>query len=244
MHTRLLSLTLLCLTMSACSGCSKDSDTQAKGAQPSGASAQPAPAAAPAAGEVTLNTDPATAKGFQKKALEGTELFATMKTNHGDVVLRLFSKDAPKTVSNFVGLATGEQPWRDPRTGERVEGRPLYSGLTFHRVIPGFMIQGGDPLGVGMGNPGYRFEDEVQSGRGFDKPGLLAMANAGPRTNGSQFFITTSTPGYLNGKHTIFGEVVKGYEVVEKISNVQRDGRDRPTTPVTIESITVHDAQP
>lgn len=171
---------------------------------------------------------------------EGKELYATFDTTQGTVVVKLFSKDAPKTVENFVGLATGEKDWRHPNNPEKViTGTSLYAGTVFHRVIPGFMIQGGDPLGSGRGDPGYRFEDEFQSGRTFDKVGLLAMANAGPNTNGSQFFITTSMPGYLNNKHTIFGEVVKGYEVVEAISNVPRDGMDRPNTPVTISKVSL-----
>ncbi|PZR09916.1 MAG: peptidylprolyl isomerase [Archangium gephyra] len=162
-----------------------------------------------------------------------------MVTNNGTIVLKLFSKDAPKTVKNFVGLSTGEREWRNPATGEMKKGVPLYNGTTFHRVIEGFMIQGGDPLGTGIGNPGYQFEDEFQSGRTFDKVGLLAMANAGPGTNGSQFFITTSMPAYLNNKHTIFGEVVKGYDVVEAISKVPKGRGDKPLQPVIIEKITI-----
>ncbi len=171
----------------------------------------------------------------------GAAQFATLKTNMGSVTVKLYPQDAPKTVKNFVGLATGEKEWRNPATGETKKGVSLYAGTIFHRVIPGFMIQGGDPLGTGTGDPGYRFEDEVQSGRTFDRVGLLAMANAGPGTNGSQFFITTSTPTYLNGKHTIFGEVIKGYEVVEAISKVPRGQADRPVQPVVIENITVSD---
>jgi peptidyl-prolyl cis-trans isomerase A (cyclophilin A) len=167
-----------------------------------------------------------------------------METNQGTIVIKLFSKDAPKTVSNFVGLASGEQPWINPRTGERVEGKPLYDGVIFHRVIPDFMIQGGDPTGTGRGDPGYRFEDEFKSNRDFDKKGLLAMANAGPRTNGSQFFITTSEPQFLKGKHTIFGEVVKGYDVVEKIANTPRNRQDKPDTDMVIQHVTISDAQP
>ncbi|RJS16537.1 peptidylprolyl isomerase [Corallococcus sp. H22C18031201] len=231
MRTRLLTLGFLCLALTACS---KEKEGQSGGKSSTTTTPQ----------SVDLNTDAATAKGWQKKALDGQELFATLTTNQGPIVVRLFSKDAPKTVSNFVGLASGEQPWIDPATGQRVEGRPLYNGLTFHRVIPGFMIQGGDPTGTGRGSPGYRFEDEFQGSHSFDKPGILAMANAGPRTNGSQFFITTSTPAYLNGRHTIFGEVVKGYEVVEKISNVPRDAQDKPAEPVVIQSIQVSDSQP
>ncbi len=176
------------------------------------------------------------------KVSAGKDLYATIKTNLGSVTLKLYSKDAPKTVKNFVGLSTGEREWRNPATGEVKKGTPLYNGTIFHRVIDGFMIQGGDPLGTGTGNPGYQFEDEVASGRTFDRVGLLAMANAGPGTNGSQFFITTSTPQYLNGKHTIFGEVVKGYDVVEAISKVPKQPGDRPITPVVIENIAITEA--
>ncbi len=122
--------------------------------------------------------------------------------------------------------------------------KPLYDGTVFHRVIPNFMIQGGDPLGAGHGGPGYKFEDEFQSGRTFDKPGLLAMANSGPNTNGSQFFITTSTPSHLNNRHTIFGEVISGYDVVEAIGNVPRDGRDKPREPVVLEKVIISDKKP
>ena len=147
----------------------------------------------------------------------GKELFATFKTSMGDIVVKLFCKDAPKTVENFVGLATGEKGWTDPRTGGQTN-KPLYDGTLFHRVIPDFMIQGGDPLGKGTGGPGYQFEDEFGSGKGFNKPGLLAMANAGPNTNGSQFFITEKATPWLNGHHTIFGEVIKGFDLVPKIT--------------------------
>ena len=173
------------------------------------------------------------------KVSSGADLYASIHTNMGTVVVKLFSKDAPVTVKNFVGLSTGEREWKNPATGETKKGVPLYNGTIFHRVIEGFMIQGGDPLGTGTGNPGYQFEDELQSHRTFDRVGLLAMANAGPATNGSQFFITTSTPTYLNGKHTIFGEVVKGYEVVEAISKVPKGQGDRPLQPVVIESISI-----
>jgi peptidyl-prolyl cis-trans isomerase A (cyclophilin A) len=144
------------------------------------------------------------------------DLYAVFKTSRGSITVKLFEKDAPKTVDNFVGLATGKKEWIDPRTGQKSKA-PLYDGTAFHRVIPDFMIQGGDPLGTGTGGPGYRFEDEFQSGKRFDKPNLLAMANAGPNTNGSQFFITEVATPHLNGRHTIFGEVVKGQELVPKI---------------------------
>jgi peptidyl-prolyl cis-trans isomerase A (cyclophilin A) len=145
------------------------------------------------------------------------DLYAIFQTSQGNITVRLFEKDAPETVANFVGLATGAKEWTDPRSGAKSHAK-LYDGTKFHRVIPNFMIQGGDPLGTGTGDPGYRFKDEFQSGRKFDKPGLLAMANAGPNTNGSQFFITEVPTPHLNNKHTIFGEVVKGFELVPKIA--------------------------
>jgi peptidyl-prolyl cis-trans isomerase A (cyclophilin A) len=178
-----------------------------------------------------------------KAALAGKTLFATFETTEGNIVVLLFSKDAPKTVANFVGLAAGEKEFMDPAKNVKAK-RAYYNGVVFHRVIPGFMIQGGDPLGMGIGGPGYQFEDEFQSGRGFDKVGLLAMANSGPNTNGSQFFITTSMPTYLNNRHTVFGEVIAGYEVVERISQVARDGNDKPLTPVTIKNIKLSDKAP
>jgi peptidyl-prolyl cis-trans isomerase A (cyclophilin A) len=145
------------------------------------------------------------------------DLYAIFQTSAGDITIRLFEKDAPKTVANFVSLATGSREWTDPRTGQKTSAR-LYDGTVFHRVIPQFMIQGGDPLGQGVGGPGYKFEDEFQSGKTFDKPGLLAMANAGPNTNGSQFFITEVSTPHLNHRHTIFGEVTKGFELVPQIA--------------------------
>jgi peptidyl-prolyl cis-trans isomerase A (cyclophilin A) len=181
---------------------------------------------------------------WQQKALKGQELYATLDTNQGTIVVRLFSKEAPLTVANFVGLANGEQQWTDPRSNEVKTNTPLYQNIIFHRVIPEFMIQGGDPLGVGRGSPGYRFEDEFGSGRAFDKKGLLAMANAGPVTNGSQFFITVSTPQHLTGRHTIFGETVKGYDVVERISQVPTAGADRPVQDVVLKKVTISDKQP
>ncbi|MGE6759673.1 peptidylprolyl isomerase [Corallococcus sp. AB049A] len=195
------------------------------------------------AAAVALAAEPA-AGPWTKKVQAGKDVWATLKTNQGTIVLKLFSKDAPKTVENFVGLATGEKAWTDPATGKEVKGKPLYNGTVFHRVIPNFMIQGGDPTGTGMGDPGYRFEDEFQSGRSFDKPGILAMANAGPNSNGSQFFITTSTPTHLTGRHTIFGEVVTGYDVVEKIGLVPRSAQNRPQTPVILEKVTLSDKAP
>ncbi|HLT28911.1 MAG TPA: peptidylprolyl isomerase [Myxococcaceae bacterium] len=187
---------------------------------------------------------PEPAKGpWTDKVKAGTPLFATLKTNKGDIVLRLFSKEAPLAVGNFVGLATGEQPYTDPTTGKKGSG-PYYRNVTFHRVIPGFMIQGGDPTGTGRGNPGYAFADEFDSGRSFDKPGLLAMANSGPGTNGGQFFITVAPTPHLNNRHTIFGEVLQGYPVVEAISRVERAARDKPVEDVVIRSITFSETAP
>jgi peptidyl-prolyl cis-trans isomerase A (cyclophilin A) len=180
---------------------------------------------------------------WTKLALSGKDLYATFKTTEGEIAVRLFAKDAPQTAANFVGLATGEKEWTDPQTHQKSH-RALYDGTLFHRVIPNFMIQGGDPLGSGMGSPGYRFEDEFKSGRKFDKVGLLAMANSGPNTNGSQFFITTSTPSHLNNRHTIFGEVISGYDVVVKIASVPRDGRDRPNKDVVLNKVVISDKAP
>jgi peptidyl-prolyl cis-trans isomerase A (cyclophilin A) len=182
---------------------------------------------------------------WSDKAIAGQDLWVTMKTSEGDIVIHLFSKEAPKTVANFVGLASGEKEWRDPRTGKLTTAR-AYDQTIFHRVIAGFMIQGGDPTGRGTGEPGYTFADETSNGKKFDKVGLLAMANRGPGTNGMQWFITVSTPNYLDGKHTIFGEVVSGYSVVEKISKVPTgaDGRDRPDTAVVLKSLQISDKPP
>jgi peptidyl-prolyl cis-trans isomerase A (cyclophilin A) len=165
-------------------------------------------------------------------------LTATLRTNQGQVVIRLFPDHAPKTVRNFVELAEGGRQWTDPRTGRATTGK-LYDGTVFHRVIPDFMIQGGDPLGSGRGGPGYKFADEIHPDLAFDRPYLLAMANAGPGTNGSQFFITTVPTPWLNGKHTIFGEVIDGADVVDLISRVKTGSQDRPAEDVTIDSVTV-----
>jgi peptidyl-prolyl cis-trans isomerase A (cyclophilin A) len=166
-----------------------------------------------------------------------TTLTATLQTSEGRIVVRLFPDHAPKTVSNFVELAEGTREWTDPRTRSSATGK-LYDGTIFHRVIPGFMIQGGDPLGTGTGGPGYKFGDEFHPDLSFSRPYLLAMANAGPRTNGSQFFITTVPTPWLTGKHTIFGEVIEGADVVDRISQVKSNA-DRPVTDVVLESVEV-----
>jgi len=167
-----------------------------------------------------------------------TTLTATLKTSEGTIVLRLFPDHAPKTVSNFVELAEGSREWTDPQTRSSSTGK-LYDGTIFHRVIPDFMIQGGDPLGTGTGGPGYQFGDEFHPDLTFSRPYLLAMANAGPGTNGSQFFITTAPTPWLNRKHTIFGEVIEGADVVDRISRVKTHAGDRPVTDVVLESVTV-----
>ena len=165
-------------------------------------------------------------------------LTATLQTSQGPIVVRLFPDHAPKTVRNFVELAEGARQWTDPRTGGATAAK-LYDGTVFHRVIPNFMIQGGDPLGSGRGGPGYKFADEIHPDLAFDRPYLLAMANAGPGTNGSQFFITVVPTPWLNGKHTIFGEVVDGADVVDRISRVKTGSQDRPVEDVTIDSVTI-----
>ncbi|MFE9677629.1 peptidylprolyl isomerase [Streptomyces sp. NPDC006259] len=169
------------------------------------------------------------------------QLYATLKTNHGDIVVRLFPDHAPRTVKNFVDLATGGREWTHPATGEKSTAK-LYDGTVFHRVISGFMIQGGDPLGNGTGGPGYQFEDEFHPDLRFDRPYLLAMANAGPGTNGSQFFVTVSPTAWLTRKHSIFGEVtdVASQKVIDAIAGVQTNPRtDRPLKDVVIESVVV-----
>jgi peptidyl-prolyl cis-trans isomerase A (cyclophilin A) len=165
--------------------------------------------------------------------------YAVFETSEGTIVCRLFEKEAPKTVANFVELSEGKREWTHPTTRKKSTS-PLYDGTIFHRVIPGFMIQGGDPQGTGMGGPGYQFEDETKnSPHKFDKAGKLAMANAGPNTNGSQFFITVANTDWLTGKHTIFGEVVEGYDVVEKIAKVARNRQDRPNKDVVVNSVKI-----
>ncbi len=165
-------------------------------------------------------------------------LYAHFSTSLGDFTARLFEQEAPKTVANFAGLAAGTQEFTDPKSGAKVK-RPFYDGLVFHRVIPEFMIQGGCPLGTGTGGPGYRFADEFHPSLRHTKPGLLSMANAGPGTNGSQFFVTVAAAPWLDGKHAIFGEVVSGYDVVDNISNTDRDRQDRPRTPVVMQRVTI-----
>jgi peptidyl-prolyl cis-trans isomerase A (cyclophilin A) len=195
------------------------------GVEPAAAQRLPAPGAptqAPAAAAKEQHLTPGTCARFT--------------TTEGEFVVRLFEDRAPKTVANFVGLAEGT---KDPATGKPGQVKPFYDGLIFHRVIEGFMIQGGDPQGDGRGGPNYTFADEFDPKVKFDRPGLLAMANRGPNTNGSQFFITLAATSWLNGKHTIFGEVVEGMDIIRKIGGVKTGAEDRPVTPVVVKSVTI-----
>src|SRR3990172_5230118 len=186
---------------------------------------------------------PGVTAGAEKEKKVSEPLYATFKTSMGDIVVRLYEDKAPKTVENFVGLATGTKEWTDPKTGQKVK-RPLYSGTIFHRVIPNFMIQGGDPLGSGRGGPGYRLNDEFHPDLKHNKPGILSMANAGPNTNGSQFFITTVPTPHLDNRHSVFGEVVKGQEVVVAIGNVPRGPGDRPQKDVVLQEAVISREKP
>ena len=214
------------LFSAALTACKEQGSTPAPQQTPPATPPTAAPAAPPAAPSPVQPTPAAAPTKGKDNAMADTngipqgdgDLYAVFKTSEGDLVIKLFEKDAPKTIANFVGLATGKKQWKDPRSGQTMTDKPLYDGTVFHRVIPQFMIQGGDPLGTGTGDPGYRFEDEFGSGKRFDKPGLLAMANAGPNTNGSQFFITEVPTPHLNNRHTIFGEVLKGIELIPRIA--------------------------
>lgn len=169
---------------------------------------------------------------------KGQNMFAVFETNLGTFKVKLFAKEAPKTVENFVGLAEGTKEWTDPKTGKK-EKKPFYNGLTFHRVIKGFMLQGGDPAGNGTGGPGYQFGDEFHPELKHSKPGMLSMANAGPGTNGSQFFVTVAATPWLDGKHSVFGEVVEGMDVVKKIEVVKTGPNDRPVEPVVMKTVKI-----
>jgi peptidyl-prolyl cis-trans isomerase A (cyclophilin A) len=171
--------------------------------------------------------------------LSNSTVYALFETSEGPFSIELFEDRAPKTVANFVDLATGVRSWKHPESGEVFDGRPYYDGQIFHRVIDGFMIQGGDPSGTGFGGPGYTFDDEFDPGLGHDRPGILSMANAGPNTNGSQFFITLAPTPHLDNRHTVFGAVVEGLDVVKKIARVDTGPNDRPVHRVTIEKVTI-----
>jgi len=170
----------------------------------------------------------------EKKLKPG--LYAHFVTSEGNFTVKFFEAEAPKTVANFTGLAQGTI---EPATGKPGKSKPFYNGLTFHRIIKDFMLQGGDPLGTGTGGPGYRFADEINPKLKFTKAGLLAMANAGPNTNGSQFFITLAPTDWLNGKHTIFGEVVEGMDIIRKIGVAKTLPGDRPATPIIMKTVTI-----
>jgi peptidyl-prolyl cis-trans isomerase A (cyclophilin A) len=164
---------------------------------------------------------------------------ATLHTSEGDIDVELYDERAPRTVDNFVGLATGGQEWTDPETGEEVEGEPLYDDVVFHRIIEDFMIQGGDPTGTGRGGPGYQFDDEFHEELRHDDAGILSMANSGPDTNGSQFFITLDAQPHLDDRHAVFGKVTDGMDVVREIGDVETDANDRPREDIVLESVSV-----
>jgi peptidyl-prolyl cis-trans isomerase A (cyclophilin A) len=168
-----------------------------------------------------------------------SDLTATLSTTHGDIEIELFDERAPNTVENFVGLATGEKSWEHPDTGEGME-TPLYDDVEFHRIIEDFMIQTGDPTGTGRGGPGYTFDDEFHPDLRHDGPGKVSMANRGPDTNGSQFFITLGAQPHLDDKHAVFGEVIDGMDVVEELGSVETDSSDNPKETVLLESVEIH----
>ncbi|HEU4636678.1 MAG TPA: peptidylprolyl isomerase [Edaphobacter sp.] len=223
---------------------------------PAWAQSQPAPAPAPDAPQAPQTAAPASpadalpdapsTTSDVKPPVTPTGPTAVIDTTMGRLTCKLYDKQAPVTVANFIGLAEGTKDWTDPKTLKKVHGESFYNGTTFHRVIPGFMIQGGDRLGDGRGDPGYLFQDEFDPTLTFDEPGRLAMANSGPNTNGSQFFITEVPVPQLNGKHTIFGQCdAHTALLVGSIARVQRDENDKPITPVVINKITiVRDGQP
>jgi peptidyl-prolyl cis-trans isomerase A (cyclophilin A) len=195
------------------------------------------PAAPPASTSQELPDSPDTQAHVSPQPTGPTAVF---DTSMGRISCKLFDKQAPKTVANFIGLAEGTKDWTDPATHKKIHNKPLYNGTQFHRVIPEFMIQGGDPTATGMGDPGYMFEDEFDPNLNFDVPGRLAMANSGPNTNGSQFFITEVPTEHLNQKHTIFGQCDdSSILVVKSIARVDRDGNDKPTEPVILKKVTI-----
>lgn len=191
--------------------------------------------AAPGKADATAAEAPKTEKSKTEK--KGKEMIAVFETSQGTFKIKLFADKAPKTVENFVGLAEGTKEYTDPKSGKPAKSK-FYDGLIFHRVIPNFMIQGGDPLGNGTGGPGYRFGDEISDLK-HDKPGILSMANAGPGTNGSQFFITVAKTPWLDGKHTVFGEVIEGMDIVNAISLARTGSMDRPVEPITIKTLKI-----
>ena len=187
---------------------------------------------------VAAGAHPAALQSTQKELTLPTGVYAVFNTTEGRFTVRLFEQEAPKTVENFIGLAQGTKEWTDPRSNKKVK-QPYYDGIIFHRVISGFMIQGGDPLGQGIGGPGYTFADEFHPKLRHDKAGILSMANRGPNTNGGQFFITLGPTPHLDDRHSVFGEVVQGMDVVQRIGATPTDGRDRPLKEVVINTIKI-----
>ena len=209
--------------------------------KPAPSTAKPAPSTAAPAASTAKPTAPATPAATAVKY--GPGVYAHFTTNQGSFIVRLFDKDAPITVQNFVGLAEGKKAWTDPRTNRSVR-RPYYNNLTFHRIIPNFMIQGGDPTGTGFSGPGFKFNDEISPKLKHDRPGILSMANSGPNTNGGQFFITVAPYPSLDGKYSIFGEVVEGLDRVVAISKVPTSGPkgdppNKPLSPVVMKSVRI-----
>ena len=187
---------------------------------------------------LSLAAAAAATEGAQKESTLPPGVYAQFITSEGNFTVHLFDQEAPKTVQNFIGLAEGTKEWTDPRTNKKVK-QPYYNGIIFHRVIKGFMIQGGDPLGQGIGGPGYTFADEFHPKLRHSKMGILSMANRGPNTNGGQFFITLAPTPHLDDRHSVFGEVVEGLDVVQKIGTTPTDGRDRPLKDVVIQSVKI-----
>jgi peptidyl-prolyl cis-trans isomerase A (cyclophilin A) len=192
----------------------------------------------PAAGQ--SRTEPQSRTETAVKSKEKKEMIAVIKTNLGTIKIKLLSENAPLTVANFTELAKGTKEWTDPKTGKKVK-KKFYDGLIFHRVIPEFMIQGGCPIGRGTGGPGYKFQDEIDPKLKFDRPGILAMANSGPNTNGSQFFITEVPAPWLNGNHTIFGYVTEGMDIVKKTARQETDFSDKPINDVVIKQVIIEE---
>lgn len=234
MPNKLFILGLSTLFISGCT-LNPNNSNNIKNADLNSLNQSPTPTVTPTA--VQFNTMKKPEELLNLKA--GQKMSATIKTSLGDITVELYPDKTPITVGNFVGLSEGSQPWKDPKTGQEVTDKPLYSGTIFHRVIDQFMIQGGDPLGKGFGGPGYQFPDEISSELRFDAPGVLAMANSGQSTNGSQFFITQVATPWLNGKHTIFGKVTEGMDIVDKIAKVAKDANDKPIKDVIIEKIVI-----
>lgn len=226
------------LTAAAQSSTQQDTSQQGANASPSQQTTQPSGSQAPANSQA-LPDAPGAAPNLQPAVVpEGPT--AVFDTSMGRIVCKLYSKESPATVANFIGLVTGSKEWTDPATHKKMDGKRFYDGTTFHRVIPGFMIQGGDPTGTGTGDPGYLFQDELDPSLNFEQPGMLAMANSGPNTNGSQFFITDAPYPSLDQHYTIFGKCDdSSVVVVETITEVQRDDHDKPLQPVYLDKVTI-----